>query len=53
MKKLVLALSAMSLLAGAAPAIAAPCKDARGKFVKCPPKPQACRDSKGHNMKCK
>jgi hypothetical protein len=53
MKKLLLALSAMSLLAGAAPALAAPCKDAKGKFVKCPAKTQACRDSKGHYMKCK
>ena len=60
MKKLVLALSALSLLAGSAPAFAAPCKDAKGKFVKCPTKatakpikPKKCRDSKGHFIKCK
>lgn len=35
MRKLVLALSAVSLLAGSAPVFAAPCKDAKGKFVKC------------------
>jgi len=53
MKKLVLALSAFSLLAGSAPALAAkPCKDAKGKFMKCPVKPKVCRDSKGHFTKC-
>ena len=34
MRKLVFALTALSLLAGSAPALAAPCKDAKGKFVK-------------------
>jgi hypothetical protein len=54
MKKVVLALSALSLLAGSAPSIAAPCKDAKtGKFVKCPAKPKVCRNAKGHFMKCK
>ena len=53
MKKLVLALSALSLLAGSAPSVAAPCRDAKGKFVKCPAKPKVCRDSKGHFIKCK
>lgn len=54
MKKLVLALSAISILAGSAPALAAPCKDAKGKFVKCPAaKPKMCRDAKGHFSKCK
>lgn len=66
MKKLVFALTALSLVAGsAAPAFAAaPCKDAKGKFVKCPAKPTAtaatttakpktCRDAKGHFAKCK
>ncbi|WP_375196165.1 hypothetical protein [Sphingobium sp.] len=47
-----------ALMAGsAAPALAAPCKDARGKFVKCPPKPVAkkgpCKDAKGRFTKCK
>lgn len=27
--------------AAAAPAVAAPCKDAKGKFIKCPAKPAA------------
>jgi len=67
MKKLIFALTALSLVAGsAAPAFAAaPCKDAKGKFVKCPAKPtatatttktakpKACRDAKGHFAKCK
>ncbi|KKW91050.1 MULTISPECIES: hypothetical protein [Sphingobium] len=49
------------LVAGsAAPALAAPCKDAKGKFIKCPPKPAKpapkkgpCRDAKGKFIKCK
>jgi hypothetical protein len=54
MKKVVLALSALSLLAGsAAPALAAPCRNKAGKFVKCPPKPKVCRNAKGHFAKCK
>jgi hypothetical protein len=64
MKKLIFALTALSLVAGSAPALAAPCKDAKGKFVKCPAKPaatatkttakpKACRDAKGHFAKCK
>lgn len=51
MKKIVIALSAMSLLAGSGPALAAkPCKDKHGKFMKCP---KQCRDKKGHFIKCK
>ena len=53
MKRIILALSAMSLVAGSAPALAVPCKDAKGKFVKCPAKPKVCRDAKGHFTKCK
>ena len=53
MKKLVFALAAVSLLAGSAPSFAAPCKDAKGKFVKCPAKPKVCRNAKGHFAKCK
>lgn len=53
MRKLVFALTALSLLAGSAPALAAPCKDAKGKFMKCPAaKPATCRDSKGKFIKC-
>ena len=51
MRKLLFALSALSLLAGSAPSIAAPCRDKSGKFVKCPVK-KVCRDSKGHFIKC-
>ncbi len=48
----------LALMAGtAAPALAAPCKDAKGKFIKCPPKPVAkkapCKDAKGRFAKCK
>jgi hypothetical protein len=54
MKKIVLALSAVSLLAGSAPSFAAAqCRDKNGKFIKCPAKPKQCRDSKGHFIKCK
>jgi hypothetical protein len=53
MKRIVIALSALSLVAGAAaPVIAAPCKDKKGKFVKCPAKPKMCRNAKGHFAKC-
>ena len=58
MKKLMLAAAAISLLGGAAPAFAAPCKDAHGKFVKCPApkvaaaKPARCRNAQGHFIKC-
>ena len=53
MKKIIFALTALSLVAGSAPALAAPCKDAKGKFVKCPAKPKMCRNAKGHFTKCK
>jgi hypothetical protein len=55
MKRIVFALTALSLLASSAPSLAAPSKDAKGKFVKCPKpaKPKMCRDSKGHFAKCK
>jgi hypothetical protein len=57
MKKFALAFAALSMLAGSAPSLAAPCKDAKGKFVKCPKakpaKAKTCRDSKGHFAKCK
>jgi hypothetical protein len=58
MKKLVLALSALGLLAGSAPSFAATqCRDKNGKFIKCQQKlaakPKACRDTHGHFVKCK
>jgi hypothetical protein len=50
-KKALLALTAMSLLAGSGPALAkGPCKDKHGKFVKCP---KVCRNAKGHYATCK
>jgi hypothetical protein len=55
MQKLVAALLALGLIAGSAPSLAAPCRDAKGKFVKCtmaPVKPTRCRDAKGHYAKC-
>jgi hypothetical protein len=58
MRKLIIGLSALGLLATAsAPSLAgAPCRDAKGKFVKCtkpaPAKSAKCRDSKGHYAKC-
>lgn len=61
MKKLMLAMCAFSLLAGSAVPVsaAAPCRDKKGKFIKCPaakakaPKPKTCRDAKGKFTKCK
>ena len=48
------AAAAVFLLAG--PSLAAPCRDAHGKFIKCPPAKAApaarCRDAKGHFAKC-
>jgi hypothetical protein len=56
MRKFIIGLSALGLIAGSAPTIAAPCRDAKGKFVKCtkavPAKPTRCRDAKGHYAKC-
>jgi hypothetical protein len=52
------AVVAFSLTAlGASPTLAAaPCKDAKGKFIKCPPpapvKPVRCKDAKGKFAKC-
>jgi len=54
MRKLILALSALSFVASSAPGFAAACRDAKGKFIKCPAKvaPARCRDTKGHFAKC-
>jgi hypothetical protein len=54
----ILFLAAMALVATPVTA-ASPCRDAHGKFIKCPPKPAAkakpaqCRDAKGKFIKCK
>jgi hypothetical protein len=57
MRKVVFALSAVAFIASSAPSIAAaPCRDAKGKFIKCPlkapAKPVKCRDAKGKFAKC-
>ncbi len=42
--------------AAASPVAAAPCKDAKGRFIKCPPKPAAkpvrCKAANGKFAKC-
>jgi hypothetical protein len=56
MRKFLIALSAFGLIAGSASAVAAaPCRDAKGKFVKCPSKPAKpvrCKDAKGKFARC-
>ena len=58
MKKLMLGLCTLGMLAGSAPSLAATqCRNKAGKFVKCPSakaaKPTVCRNAKGHFAKCK
>jgi hypothetical protein len=54
MRKLLLAITTFSLLAGSAPSFAATqCRDKNGKFMKCPEKPKQCRDKNGKFTKCK
>jgi hypothetical protein len=55
MRSLIVAAFALSLMS--APAFAAPCKDAKGKFIKCPApaaamSKQRCKDAKGKFAKC-
>ena len=55
MRKFVIALAAIGSLAGSAPSIAAPCRDAKGKFIKCSAAkatPVHCKDAKGKFAKC-
>jgi len=54
MRKLLFAAASLSLLVGA-PAIAAPCKDAKGRFTKCPKAPVKtvrCKSANGRFAKC-
>jgi hypothetical protein len=48
--------AAAILCLASAPALAAPCKDAKGRFTKCPPAaapaPARCKDAKGKFAKC-
>ena len=54
MIRAVLFAAAVSVLA--VPAAAASCRDARGKFIKCPavsaPAPKRCKDAKGKFTRC-
>ncbi|QEH77861.1 hypothetical protein EIK56_06675 [Sphingomonas sp. C8-2] len=55
MKALCIAVATALMFTAAAPSVAAPCKDAKGKFVKCPEKkaqPTRCKDSRGKFVKC-
>jgi hypothetical protein len=56
MRSLIIGLTALGLIAGSSPSVAAQCRDAKGKFTKCtkaaPAKPAKCRDAKGHYAKC-
>jgi hypothetical protein len=56
MRKFIVALTAVGLIAGSAPSVATPCRDAKGKFIKCPPKAPVkatrCKDAKGKFAKC-
>lgn len=54
MRKAVSALVAVALAFGASSAYAAACKDAKGKFTKCPPPAAStkCKDAKGKFAKC-
>jgi hypothetical protein len=55
MRKLIIALAAIGITAGSTTSIAAPCRDAKGKFVKCTTakaKPTHCKDAKGKFAKC-
>ena len=53
-RNLMFAAAALTMVA--TPAMAAPCRDAKGKFVKCPDKapakPTRCKDAKGKFAKC-
>lgn len=56
MRTLLLATVSLTLIVGAVPAIGAPCKDAKGRFAKCPPqaapKVTRCKAASGKFAKC-
>lgn len=57
MKRWSSALVAAAVVVGlGTPSYAAPCRDAKGKFIKCPPKaaekPVRCKNAKGQFAKC-
>ena len=53
-RKMMFAAASIALLS--TPALAAPCRDAKGKFIKCatarPAKPMRCKNAKGRFAKC-
>ena len=57
-RSILIAATAAALFTGVADAKAAPCRDAKGKFIKCPPAAtapapkQVCKDAKGKFAKC-
>lgn len=54
-RKLALVAASIALLAGAPTFAAKPCRDAKGKFIKCPPapkKPVRCKTPNGRFAKC-
>ena len=56
MRLFLYAATAISLVAASAPSLAAPCRDAHGKFTKCaskaPAKLTRCKDTHGKFAKC-
>lgn len=49
---ILIAVAALALSSGSAFAAGTQCRDARGKFIKCPAPAVQCRDAKGHYAKC-
>lgn len=53
MRRTLVAIASIAMIAGGTSSLAAPCKDAKGKFTKCPPaaaaaaKPGVVKDAKG------
>lgn len=55
MRKLIIGLTAIGLITGSTSTFAAPCRDSKGKFVKCtkaPVKAARCKNAKGKFAKC-
>ena len=55
MKIMMMLTAAMIVATSAMPAMAAPCRDAKGRFTKCPTAPATttrCKDAKGRFAKC-
>lgn len=55
MRRVIAVAAVVAFSLSAASSFAAPCKDAKGKFTKCPPaatKPVKCKDAKGKFAKC-